>query len=258
MIEPETAESNSGGDSSDSDDFDIESTQSTVGVDFKYKIFDLDFSQVKVCLKFFDTSGSPFYRDICLSYLFCVQAYLILYDVNNLSSFMNCQTWLDEISKPKYKAFFDTEGNENSDGLIKILVGCKNDLKEQKAVSTKKARDFARKNGFLLFFETSAKDNTNIKELFDEVCLELIANYLNYLNSKLARLSLYLDCSEFDRCVAFNSMSPLSALSTKSNVFFDCKSESLNCGHIILNNLNSRRKNLRSKSFFMSDIFTFL
>lgn len=225
-----------------------------------------------MCLKFFDTSGSPEYRHICQSYLFCVQAYLILYDVNNLSSFLNCQTWLDEISKAKYRLLCDTDGVENTDGLIKILVGCKNDQaaasggsggsstnrKEAKAVPTKKAREFARKNGFLLFFETSAKDNTNVKELFDEVCLELIANYLNYLNFKLSRVSLFVDCNDFERNVAFNSMMSLSAVSSKSNVFFDCKSESLNCGHIILNNLNSRRKNLRTKSFFMSDIFTLL
>lgn len=243
-------------------------------MDFKYKVFNLDFSQVRVCLKFFDTSGSPEYRHICLSYLFCVQAYLILYDVNNMTSFLNCQAWLDEISKAKYRAFCDTDGVEHTDGLIKILVGCKNDQQNSssnignnvgrkeassKAVPTKRAREFARKNGFVLFFETSAKENTNVKELFNEICLELIANYLNYLNFKLSRLSLFVDCSDdFDRTVAFNNMMSLSAVTSKSNVFFDCKSESLNCGHIILNNLNSRRKNLRTKSFFMSDIFTLL
>lgn len=185
---------------------------------------------------------------------------MILYDVNNLTSFSNCQLWLDEITKPKYKEFYDTSDNDNNDGLIKILIGCKNDQngsrKEPKAVPTKKAREFAKKNGFLLFFETSAKENTNVKELFDEICLELIANYLNYLNFKLSKLSLFLESTDFERKVAFNSMMSLSAVTSKSNVFFDCKTESLNCGHIILNNLNSRRKNLRTKTFFISDIFS--
>lgn len=232
------------------------STSSTIGVDFKSKIFNLDKSQVKVRLQFYDTSGSPDYRNICLSYLFCVQAYMIIYDVNSIPSFLNCQLWLDEISKAKYKVFYDLGDNINigSDGLIKILVGCKNDLaaneKAQKAVPTKKAKEFARKNGFLLFFETSAIENVNIKELFNELCLELIANYLNYLNFKMEKFSLVVENTNLDKSLVLNSMS-LSALSTKSNVYFNCQSESLNCNHIILNSVNLKRKNLQQKGNFL-------
>lgn len=234
-----------------------ENSSSTIGVDYKSKIFHLDKSQVKVCLQFYDTSGKQDYRNICLSYLFCVQAYLIIYDVNSMSSFLNCQLWLDEISKVKYKVFYDLGDSLSSDGLIKILVGCKNDLvaneKTQKEVPTKKAKEFARKNGFLLFFETSAKENLNIKELFDEISLELIANYLNYLNFKMQKFSLVAhDKNLKNRSLVLSNMS-LSNLTTKSNVCFDCncQSQMLLCNHINLKNFNLKRRNLQQKGKFL-------
>jgi small GTP-binding protein len=237
-----------------------ESLCGTVGVDFKRKTFILDHNNVKIGLNFFDTSGNQKFRPITKSYYLNVQAFIIAYDVNKMESFLSCQQWLDEINTT-YFSNSDQKTNQNK--LIKILVGCKDDLNtshsdsHQPKVPSKKAKDFAKKNGFILFYETSAKSNLKIKELFDELCLELISNYLNFLNYQRTLIDLATLPDEFKKFMlnkAKNTM-PLPALTSKENVYFDCQSESLNCNHIILNNTNSKRKNLQTKGLVLSDLF---
>ena len=229
-------------------------TAETVGVDFKTMIFNLDRSHIKVGLSFFDTSGAERFRDITRSYFYNVQAFLIAYDINKPNSFLSCKQWLNEIEEAYSKV-----SRSNSADLIKILVGCKRDMtsemsQKQPPVPTKKAKKFAKQNGFVLFYETSAKNKLNLKELCEEICLELIANYLEFLNYQQSLIDF------FYRPFTFNSfMLPASvyALSTKSDVCFNCKSESLNCNHIILNNLNSKRKNLQTESYNLFDFSFF-
>jgi small GTP-binding protein len=244
-------------------------SQGTIGVDFKYKTFILDHNNIKICLNFFDTSGNQKFRQITKSYFLNVQAFIIMYDVNDMQSFLNCQQWLDEINKTYFSSAPD---KTNQNKLIKILVGCKDDNssssinsdqsnqnQSQQKVSSKKAKDFAKKNGFILFYETSSKDNLKIKELFDELCLELIANYLNFLNYQRTLIDLAALPDEFKKFMLNKSKNtmPLPALTSKENVYFDCQSESLNCNHIILNNTNSKRKNLQTKGLVLSDLFDF-
>jgi hypothetical protein len=147
--------------------------------------------------------------------------------------------------------------NRNKD-LIKILVGCKNDLNlnsTEKEVSTKKAKKFAKQNGFVLFFQTSSKDNLNIKELYEQICLELITNYVSFLNYQQSLIDFIQS-----PCTETSPLTPMKksiyALSTKTDVYFNCKTENLNFNHVILNNMNSKRKNLQSGNSHFFD-FTF-
>ena len=49
-----------------------------------------------------------------------------------------------------------------------VLIGNKCELKDQREVPTEEARLFA-DNHKMLFFETSAKENIGIKEMFNKV-----------------------------------------------------------------------------------------
>lgn len=232
-------------DKMDIDIFCNNNNNGTIGVDYKRKMFNLERSNVKVGLNIYDTSGSEQFKEITFSYLVNVQAFLIIYDVTSMKSFSNCQYWMDEIHK------------RNSSQVIKILVGCKNDTgsETRPQVPAKKAREFAKKNGFLLFYETSAKDNLNIKILFDDLCMELISNYIKFLNFQQSTFDLVsTPCTSKSYMLDDNSMS-IAALSSKSDVFFNCKSESLNCNHIILNSTNSKRKNLQQTKLSIFDFF---
>ena len=61
---------------------------------------------------------------------------------------------------------------------IFCLVGNKIDLEETRQVSTKEAEDFAKANDFL-FFEVSAKNGTNVQELFNSNIFPTMAKKFN-------------------------------------------------------------------------------
>ena len=76
-----------------------------------------------------------------------------VYDVTDQESFNNVKTWLQEIDR------FGTAG------VLKLLVGNKNDLADKKVVDTEVAQEFADSIG-IPFIETSALDSSNVEEAF--------------------------------------------------------------------------------------------
>jgi Ras-related protein Rab-35 len=79
----------------------------------------------------------------------------VVYDVSSGDSFANVKRWLHEI-------------DANCDVVNRILVGNKNDDPDRKVVLTEDARRFADQMGIKLF-ETSAKDNINVEEMFRSI-----------------------------------------------------------------------------------------
>ena len=78
---------------------------------------------------------------------------MLVYDITNLESFQNLDSWLTQIEKYAQA------------GALKILIGSKNDLEKDRKVTFEQGKEFADKNG-MKFFETSAKESTNVKESF--------------------------------------------------------------------------------------------
>uniref|UniRef100_A0A8C9G1R6 Ras-related protein Rab-35 n=1 Tax=Pavo cristatus TaxID=9049 RepID=A0A8C9G1R6_PAVCR len=78
---------------------------------------------------------------------------IVVYDVTSAESFVNVKRWLHEI-------------NQNCDDVCRILVGNKNDDPERKVVETEDAYKFAGQMEIQLF-ETSAKENINVEEMFN-------------------------------------------------------------------------------------------
>lgn len=76
----------------------------------------------------------------------------MVYDVTKGETFANVKRWLHEI-------------DQNCDLVNRVLVGNKNDDPNQKVVLTEDAQRFATQMGIQLF-ETSAKDNINVEEMF--------------------------------------------------------------------------------------------
>jgi GTPase SAR1 family protein len=62
-------------------------------------------------------------------------------------------------------------------GVLRIIVGNKKDLESKRQVSTKDAESLADKYG-IKFMEVSAKDNTNIEELFLDIVKSLLEKHL--------------------------------------------------------------------------------
>lgn len=92
--------------------------------------------------------------------------------MTNANTFVRLQRWLDVI---------DRHCPEN---IAKILVGNKDDLHSPlKVISTVDARQYARQM-HMSFFETSARDNQNVYEIFYAVTALALHNRLNQVEKK--------------------------------------------------------------------------
>ena len=124
----------------------------TIGVDFKVKTLEINNKKVK--MQIWDTAGQERFRTVVSTYFRGAHGILLLYDVTNKDSFKNLENWLIEIEK------------NSSDKVLKILVGNKCDLSDDREIQTEEGQAFAVRNG-MEFMETSAKMNTIVSEAFE-------------------------------------------------------------------------------------------
>ena len=101
-----------------------------------------------------DTAGEERFRTVVSTYFRGAHGILLLYDVTNRDSFKNLENWLIEIEK------------NSSEKVLKILLGNKCDLNDDREIQPDEGRAFADRNG-MEFMETSAKMNTNVNEAFE-------------------------------------------------------------------------------------------
>ena len=125
---------------------------STIGIDFKIKTIELRGKKIK--LQIWDTAGQEKFRTIGTAYYRNTHGVILVYDVTSKESFLSMERWLQEIKK-----------NCGNTTYKIVLVGNKDDNPNLKKISTDEASEFAKQMGIPLF-ETSAKENINIEELF--------------------------------------------------------------------------------------------
>ena len=124
---------------------------SSIGVDFKTKQIEFDDRLVK--LQIWDTAGHEKFRTITTSYYKSAHAIIILYDITQKASFDHIRNWITEIDK------------FGKQGVLKVIVGNKLDMENNRKITKEAAENLALKYGIKLW-EVSAKDNTNIEEMF--------------------------------------------------------------------------------------------
>ncbi len=94
----------------------------------------------------------------------CVGA-LFVYDVTRATTFRNVESkWLKDL-----KAF----GNKDA---AYLLIGNKNDLKDQKRVTTEDGQQLAENMEAGMFVETSAQSGKNVEQAFKTLVLNVITN----------------------------------------------------------------------------------
>lgn len=144
-------------------------------MDFKIRTVVINGERVK--LQIWDTAGQERFRTITSTYYRGTHGVIVVYDVTSGDSFANVKRWLHEIDQ-NCEVVNKVLGESIVVFILLIIsaylilysltVGNKNDTPERKVVITEDARRFADSMGIPLF-ETSAKDNINVEEMFLQV-----------------------------------------------------------------------------------------
>ncbi|XP_071131447.1 ras-related protein Rab-26-like isoform X6 [Mytilus edulis] len=131
---------------------------STVGIDFRNKVVDVEGTKVK--LQIWDTAGQERFRSVTHAYYRDAHALLLLYDVTNKASFDNIRAWLGEINEYA------------QEDVVIMLLGNKADMAGERMIRTEDGEKLAKEYN-VAFMETSAKTGMNVDLAFMAVAKDL-------------------------------------------------------------------------------------
>jgi len=109
-----------------------------------------------VHMKIWDTAGQERYQSLTPLYFRGAGAAILVYDICRMHSFRALQKWIRLVQ-------------ENPSIELLIVVGNKSDLDAERSVQESDARLFAEEHGASLYVETSAKSDTNVRYLFEQL-----------------------------------------------------------------------------------------
>ena len=138
--------------------------QLTIGVEFGTK--NLEIKNKLYRIQIWDTAGQENFRSITRAYYKNSICALVVYDISSRDTFNNASTWIEECR------------NQCAQSTFMVLVGNKLDLEEKRQVSTEEGEELANRFG-MLFYETSAKDGTNVEKIFCEPANQIAQNIEN-------------------------------------------------------------------------------
>ena len=152
-----------------------ETYSATVG--FEFLVFNVKINDKVIKLQIWDTCGQEAYRSLISSFYRNASLAMMVYAINDKSSFIHIESWLKEVklqSNPDIKIF---------------LIGNKSDLEEKREVQLREAKTFKEENGIHYFSETSAKSGINAKEVFIEAAKLLYREHSEYKSKNMNKLA---------------------------------------------------------------------
>ena len=139
---------------------------STIGLDFAKKEIKLK-NKEKIHFQLIDTSGQEKYKSLSVSYLKHADGVLFVFALNNKLSFEQITDWIELFEEEHF----------GKDNIPKYLVGNKCDLEKDIKVKEDSINNFLNNKKDMIYFQTSAKDNINIEEVFHEMAEKLYEEY---------------------------------------------------------------------------------
>lgn len=136
----------------------------TIGVEFLNR--DLEVDGRLVTLQIWDTAGQERFKSLRTPFYRGADCCLLTFAVNDLQSFQNLGGW-----KKEFMHYSDVKDPER---FPFVVLGNKVDM-EQREVGEDEARAWCEENGCCPYFETSAKDDTNVTAAFEAAVKEVLA-----------------------------------------------------------------------------------
>lgn len=156
----------------------------TVGIDFNFKNIIINNTEYRIHL--WDTAGQERFRSIVRSYFRNLDSTIIVFDINNYSSFNNIKSWIKDLET-------------NSDNNLIFLIGNKTDLETNKMITDNTINDLMNEyTNIKKFYKISAKTDDNLINSLDDIILETIKfnQYNTYYNVNI--IDNYTDKKSID------------------------------------------------------------
>ncbi|XP_060791158.1 ras-related protein Rab-38 [Neoarius graeffei] len=148
--------------------------RATIGVDFALKVLNWD-NHTVIRLQLWDIAGQERYGNMTRVYYREAVGALVVFDVTRASTF-------DAI--PKWKDDLDTKVTlSNGTPVPTVLLANKSDLsRDGLSTPIPKLDTFCKENGFVGWFETSAKENANIEAAIRCLVEHILSHEENAVN----------------------------------------------------------------------------
>ena len=130
-----------------------------ISIDQYLIFFQLPEGNILKC-RIYDSKSQGLYRDVVHHYLQRVNCCIIVYDITDLNTFIECENYYKNIIIEKCKK-----------DVKVMLIGNKKDLENKRKVTKEQGLKFAKENNYL-FRETSCFNLDSIIEEFETIIME--------------------------------------------------------------------------------------
>lgn len=144
--------------------------QSTISIDCCVATFKIDDQGTKADVLIWDTAGSEKFRAITKSYYNDVHGVLLVFDTTSMNSFIHLDDWIKDLDSKSNKI----NKSKKDNGIPIVLCGNKVDEVNKREVDYAMADNWAMERK-IKYYESSAKINTNINVLFEELTSLVLA-----------------------------------------------------------------------------------
>ena len=133
--------------------------KATVGADFLTK--EIQKGNEIIHLQLWDTAGTERFHSIGASFYRNTVVCVLVFDLTNLDSFNNVETW--------HKTFLDQLQPQNPESLPVVLIGNKNDMKDEIKVEKESIENYCKEHNNMPYFSASAQEGVNVEDAFIKV-----------------------------------------------------------------------------------------
>eukprot|EP00049_Salpingoeca_infusionum_P017203 m.352131 g.352131 ORF g.352131 m.352131 type:complete len:207 (+) comp16447_c0_seq1:139-759(+) len=138
--------------------------KATIGADFLTK--EITVSDRLVTMQIWDTAGQERFQSLGVAFYRGADCCVLVFDVTVPKTFETLDSWRDE--------FLIQASPRDPDNFPFVVLGNKVDL-DSRAISEKRANTWCLNKGGIPYFETSAKDSTNVEAAFQKIAVNALA-----------------------------------------------------------------------------------